>query len=266
LLLTRVITAAALIAALLTALFFFPKPFFQALVAGFVAAAAFEWARLSGLARRPLAILYASGCVLACVGALTWRPLEEPLLCAASLFWIIGVPLWLSRGLLPGPRGALLLAGVVVLVPAGVAMAALAPRHLLWLVGLSVIADSAAYFAGRAFGRRKLAPAISPGKTWEGVAGGVVACIFYAIILTMFDPGLGARVTGVIWVPFIAAVILLCALSVLGDLCESALKRRAGVKDSGTLLPGHGGALDRVDSATAVLPVGALLLHWIGLA
>jgi phosphatidate cytidylyltransferase len=173
---------------------------------------------------------------------------------------------WLARGLLPGPRALLLLAGVVVLVPAGWAMGNLAPRHLLWLVGLTVIADSAAYFSGRALGRRKLAPSISPGKTWEGVAGAVVACIFYAIILTMSDPGLGARVTGEIWVPFIAAAILLCALSVLGDLCESALKRRAGMKDSGSLLPGHGGVLDRVDSATAVLPVGALLLRGIGLA
>ena len=264
--LTRVITAAVLVAALLAALFLLPRSWFQGVVALIVLAAGFEWGRLGGLGSKAAALGYGAACAIACLAALHWPALGSFLFWTAALFWVLVAPLWLARGLLPGPRGLVLMGGAIVLVPAGAAMGLLAAHQLLWLVGVSVIADTAAYFSGRAFGRRKLAPEISPGKTWEGVAGGVVACTFYAIILTMFDPGLEARVTGVMWGPFLAAAMLLCALSVLGDLCESALKRRAGAKDSGTLLPGHGGVLDRVDSATAVLPVGALLLSLIGLA
>ena len=163
-------------------------------------------------------------------------------------------------------RLLLLAAGVVVLVPAGMAMASLPPRYLLMALGLVWVADSAAYFTGRAFGKRKLAPKISPGKTWEGVAGGALGCIIYAIIWATFDPQMRARVQGEIWMPFLAGTLLLCALSVMGDLLESALKRQAGAKDSGKLLPGHGGVLDRIDSATATLPVALLLVQAVGIA
>jgi phosphatidate cytidylyltransferase len=151
--------------------------------------------------------------------------------------------------------------GVLVLVPAAIALITLSREQVLMLLGLVWIADTAAYLVGRAFGRRKLAPAISPGKTWEGVGGGVGAAIIYAIIWAVFDAGLAARVQGAIWVPYLAGAVLLCAASVVGDLFESAAKRRAGVKDSGALLPGHGGVLDRVDSATATLPVALLLMQ-----
>ena len=132
------------------------------------------------------------------------------------------------------------------------------------LLGLVWIADTAAYLTGRAFGKHKLAPVISPGKTWEGVAGGVGAVVIYAIIWALFDPGLAARVQGAVWLPYLAGAVLLCAASVVGDLLESAAKRRAGAKDSGRLLPGHGGVLDRIDSASATLPVGLLLMQAIG--
>ena len=172
------------------------------------------------------------------------------------MFWISAAPWWLARGVAPAPApaGLTLAVGAVVLVPAGLAMAALPRDQLLMGLGLIWIADTGAYLAGRAFGRRKLAPSISPGKTWEGVAGGAAGCIIYAIIWAFSDPELRARVQGLIWIPYLAGVLLLCALSVVGDLFESALKRRAGAKDSGTLLPGHGGVLDRIDSATATLP------------
>jgi phosphatidate cytidylyltransferase len=114
------------------------------------------------------------------------------------------------------------------------------------------IADTAAYFVGRAWGKRKLAPGISPGKTWEGALGGAVGALVYAIIL-------GTFIEGLLWVPYLLAAALLAVLSIVGDLFESAAKRQAAVKDSGTLLPGHGGILDRIDSATAALPVAALL-------
>jgi len=155
--------------------------------------------------------------------------------------------------------------GVVVLVPAGLAMASLGPLHLLMVLGLVWVAETAAYLAGRAFGKRKLAPAISPGKTWEGAAGALVASVIYAIIWTQFDPGLVALVQGAAWLPYLAGAVLLCAVSIVGDLFESAAKRRAGVKDSGSLLPGHGGVLDRIDSATATLPVALLLMQATGL-
>jgi phosphatidate cytidylyltransferase len=159
---------------------------------------------------------------------------------------------------------ALLVAGVVVLVPAGLAMAELPPRQLLMALGLVWIADSGAYFAGSAFGRHKLAPSISPRKTWEGVAGGAAGSTIYAMIWASVDPQFPVRMQGEIWMPVLAGALLLCGLSVLGDLFESALKRQAGAKDSGALLPGHGGVLDRIDSATAVLPAALLLLRAAG--
>jgi phosphatidate cytidylyltransferase len=176
----------------------------------------------------------------------------------ATVFWVAGGPYFLFRGFI---RSSLLpWVGLVVLVPAGVAMTAMPPRWVLATLILVWIADTGAYLAGRAFGKRKLAPKISPGKTWEGVAGGAVGTLIYAMICGVFFPDLGGRVEGMIWVPFLAGVLALFAFSVVGDLLESALKRQAGVKDSGRLLPGHGGVLDRIDSATATLPPATLLL------
>jgi len=183
---------------------------------------------------------------------------------AAALFWLVLVPWWLMRGVTSRAMLVLSAAGFAVLVPAGLAMAAMQPARVLMLMGLVWIADTAAYLAGSVFGRRKLAPSISPGKTWEGVAGGALAGLIYAIICAGLDPELDARVRGAGWVPYLAGALVLCAAGVVGDLFESAVKRQAGVKDSGSLLPGHGGVLDRIDSATATLPLGALLLAWIG--
>jgi phosphatidate cytidylyltransferase len=143
-------------------------------------------------------------------------------------------------------------AGFAVLVPAGLAMATLGPLQVLLVLVLVWIADTVAYFVGRAWGRRKLAPAISPAKTWEGAAGGLFGALAYAIIG-------GFWIQGIAWAPFLAAAALLGMVSIVGDLFESAAKRQAGVKDSGSLLPGHGGILDRIDSATAALPLAALL-------
>ena len=147
---------------------------------------------------------------------------------------------------------------------AGIAMAVLPAGQILMILGLTWISDTCAYLAGRAWGRRKLAPSISPGKTWEGVAGGAIGCVIYAIIWAVLEPDLRVRVQGGIWLLLLAGTLLLCALGIVGDLFESALKRQAGAKDSGRLLPGHGGVLDRIDSATAALPVALLLMQAIG--
>jgi len=184
------------------------------------------------------------------------EPLSRTVLMAAVLFWVIIAPIWLARGVGLQQRMALLAAGFIILVPAALALAALPPLQVLAVLVLVWVADSAAYFVGRAWGRRKLAPRISPGKTWEGAWGGIAGALAYAIIC-------GGLAGGVAWIPLVAGAALLAVLSIVGDLFESAAKRQAGVKDSGTLLPGHGGILDRIDSATATLPLAALLLPWM---
>jgi len=260
LLLTRVLTAAVLLAAFVGALWFLDRAAFALAVSACVAIGGYEWARLDRFSR-PLAGAYGLGCALLVYGLAGLPAAGAWIFRAAGVFWALLVPLWLARGLHASPAAWLAAAGVAVLVPAGIATASLERGQVLMLLGLVWVADTAAYLCGRAFGRHKLAPSISPGKTWEGVAGAVVASIIYAIIWAIFDPGLAARVEGPVWAPYLAGAALLCAASVLGDLFESAAKRRAGVKDSGSLLPGHGGVLDRIDSATAMLPVALLLMQ-----
>lgn len=245
---TRIATAAVVIAALLAALFYLPPGGLAAVVAVLLVAGGFEWARLCGMGT-PAAGVYAAAVTAGFAVLFLYRTFT-PAFGVAGLFWVLAAPLWLWRGV--GRKG-LAVAGFLVLVPAGLAMVALRPLEVVAVVALVSIADTAAYFAGRAWGRRKLAPSISPGKTWEGAAGGLAGVLAYAIIC-------GVIVEGVAWLPYLAAATLLAVLSVVGDLFESAAKRQAGVKDSGALLPGHGGVLDRVDSATAALPVAALLL------
>ena len=228
-----------------------------------VAIGGFEWAALSRIAR-VAAGAYGLLCALLFATAFQFPPLTPWICGLAAAFWALAVPFWLARGFDTCPKSLLPAVGLVVLVPAGLAMATLGALPVLMVLGLVWIADTAAYLTGRAFGRRKLAPAISPGKTWEGVAGALVASIIYAIIWAQFDPGLAALVRGAAWLPYLAGAVLLCAVSVAGDLFESAAKRRAGVKDSGRLLPGHGGVLDRIDSATATLPVALLLMQAMG--
>ena len=270
----RVLTAAVLLAGFLAAILLLGRPQFGILVTLVIGAAAWEWGRLCRL-RAPRAALYAfvSGAAFAGLAAALW-PIdagempEIAIFGAAAIFWIVAAPFWLGRGL-ERPESALRpwilpVTGWLVLIPAGLAMLAVPGLHLLAILALIWIADTAAYGAGRAFGRRKLAPHISPGKTWEGVAGGMLGCAVYAAVLAAYTPKLAALTGGMRWVPYVGAALLLSAVSVVGDLFESALKRRAGVKDSGSLLPGHGGVLDRIDSTTSTLPVAVLLLYWAG--
>lgn len=259
---TRLLTAAILLAGFAAALFWLERAAFPKLVAAVVALAAYEWGRLAGL-RTAGALGYAACCVLLYGLLLQSSAAGDLPYWTAASFWIAVVPFWLARGVARTP-GRLVAAGFIVLVPAGLAMAALPPRYLLMALGLVWVADSAAYFAGSAFGRHKLAPSISPGKTWEGVAGGAFGSVIYAIIWATVDPQFPVRVQGETWMPLLAGALLLCALSVMGDLLESALKRQAGAKDSGRLLPGHGGVLDRIDSATAALPAALLMLRAAG--
>jgi phosphatidate cytidylyltransferase len=250
-------TAAVLLAILLAALFLLPRAGVAALMALIIGIAGLEWARLCRLDGLP-ARLYAAGIVLALLLLFTFE-LWQPAFLVAAAFWIVAVPAWLWLGVKAQHGLALAIAGFVVLVPPALAMTALRPLDALLVLGVAWIADTAAYFAGRRWGRHRLAPSISPGKTWEGAGGGLIGAAAYAMILSILFAGFqGTRMAA-----FLGAAALLVMVSIAGDLFESAVKRQAGVKDSGAILPGHGGMLDRIDSATAVLPVAALLVPFL---
>ena len=251
----RVATAAVLIAALLAALFLLPRAGLVAAVAALAALAGYEWARLCRIATIGT-YGYAAAIAFGAVVLYHTEP-RQPVFALAAVFWIVLVPVWLWRGVAPRQSGALAVAGFIALLPAALAIMTLGPRQVLLALALVWVADTAAFFTGLRFGRRKLAPLISPGKTWEGAAGGLLGALAYAIIC-------GLYLGGVPWVPFLAAAVLLVILSILGDLFESAAKRQAGTKDSGALLPGHGGILDRIDSTLSTLPLAALLWPLIG--
>ena len=267
---TRVLTAAAFLALFVSSLFLLPKPGWVAFCAILLAFAAWEWGGLAALGGvgRPLytALLiglfvllpYATGDGTRGAYAPSW------VYYAAGIFWILLVPLWISRREHFGGRAVLLAAGALALVPAFAALVDLRSGHpslLLAVLATVWISDSAAYFVGRRFGRRKLAPSISPGKTWEGVAGALVAVGLYALVWA----GLGAPKSpwaggeGAAAAAWLLPVLLgLAVVGIIGDLFESLIKRQAGVKDSGTLLPGHGGMLDRIDAPVAMLPLAVL--------
>ncbi len=252
----RLGTAAVLIAAVLAALFLLPKPALAALMALVVILGAMEWAKLCRLSKTA-SLFYAVVAGL-CSAGLAWSGAGKAGILLGVAFWIAVGPLWLWRGVKPGQAPLLLAAGLAVLVPAGVAVTELEPAQVLLSLGLTWVADTAAYSFGSRFGRHKLAPVVSPGKTWEGVGGALLGVAAYAIICAAFVPQLQAGISGGGWAAYAAAVAWLVAASIVGDLFESAAKRQASVKDSGSLLPGHGGVLDRIDSATAVLPFAAL--------
>lgn len=273
---TRVVTALALLAGFLAMLFllpFFGWLAFSSLVAG---AGAWEWGgllKLTAVRRK----IYAGTASLVCAllgwsifdigsGHLRAAPLLIGLFTLAGLFWLLAVPAWLNLKwpIAAGPAG--LLAGWVVLIPACLALMQLRvanPFLLLAAMAFVWLADIAAYFSGRAFGKHKLAPLISPGKTWEGVAGAGLALAIYSLIVAGIA-GLMPSTTAAV-LAMLALLECLLGVSILGDLFESLAKRQAGVKDSGSILPGHGGVLDRIDSLTSTLPLcGLALLAWEG--
>ena len=267
---TRALTAAALLAVFVSALFLLPDPGWIVFCAAVLGVAAWEWAALAALAAVGR-FIYTALLLLLFVSPLYLRGfaangLYGPIWIygAAGVFWILFAPLWIWRSHHVLSHVVLLVVGVLVLVPACAALVDLRSAHptlLLAVLGTAWISDSAAYFVGRRFGRRKLAPSISPGKTWEGVAGALIAVAVYAFAWA----GLGAPQspwpggTGTAAAAWLLPVLLgLAVVGIIGDLFESLIKRQAGVKDSGTLLPGHGGILDRIDAPVAMLPLAVL--------
>ncbi|KAB2920668.1 MAG: phosphatidate cytidylyltransferase [Dechloromonas sp.] len=263
---TRVITALALMALLLPSLFWLPQAGWALLIAMFIGIAAWEWGALLGWANPARIILggiVAAVCAAlsvldpAAIGAAGFAPAQawvQAFYLASAIFWFLVIPFWLrGKWALGGVTG--LLVGAVVLLPTWLAMVqlrALGPSVLLAVFAVVWMADIAAYFAGRRFGKHKLAPSISPGKTREGAYGAATGVLIYGLIVGHFF--FASLMPLPMW---IAALLVVTAVSIVGDLFESLLKRKAGIKDSSNVLPGHGGVLDRIDSLTSTLPVVA---------
>lgn len=258
----RVLTAALLLAVFVPAAVWAPNRVWGMLMAVVIGVAGFEWARLGRFGRagaRSYGIVLAlAALAMPALAGTAWASLREGLIMLAAVFWFVVAPLWLVRRWQVSSR--VLRAGVGAILLLGL-WAALMDLHargpdILLAVALVVwIADTAAYFSGRRFGRHKLAPAISPGKTWEGVAGALVALAFYGVAL--------ARFAGTPSWPLLPLLAVLLYVAVLGDLFESWIKRVSGMKDSGAILPGHGGVLDRIDALAAALPVATGMLIWL---
>ncbi|HVL08534.1 MAG TPA: phosphatidate cytidylyltransferase [Burkholderiaceae bacterium] len=269
-LLTRVITALCLLLVILPVLFLGSVPVLGGLAAVFVFAAGWEWARLVRLSA-PWTYLYAFAALLL---LLIWsdlsigRPLSAPLL-AAAIAWAAAL-IMLRRGVQPLDTPAALLVGVLglIMLPAfGLALMQLRAHGILMLLSVAVLvwtADIGAYFFGKAFGRRKLAPTVSPGKSWEGAIGGwlCVMAVAGTMVFTGWPGGTWPQrlVEHHGWLVAGGLVTVLVAASVIGDLFESLLKRQAGMKDSSQLLPGHGGVLDRIDALLPAFPLALWLL------
>ena len=255
----RVLTAFALLAVLVLCMFFLPG-YWPALMLIVMLVGAFEWANIVGFAS-PLKWLYVAATLIVAgmmlVMAAPGSTASQLVFALSLLFWLLAAPSWLAQGWQVKQPYLLALVGWVVLLPTWLALVHLrdiSPFLLLALMAIVWIADTAAYFSGKKFGRHKLAPTISPGKTWEGVAGAVVGATLYA--MAWFTTGKLSMTLP--WA--IVAVWQLTYFSILGDLFESWMKRQAGVKDSGQIFPGHGGVLDRIDALTSTLPIVAFVL------
>jgi phosphatidate cytidylyltransferase len=262
----RVVTALILAIFFFTAVFLLPPSAWSVLVALVVMQGAWEWSKLAKMkgfsAGGFLAVMMMSILAVALMSVILHAQQKYPLQIfiygVAAVFWLIVVPLWFKNHWKIDNLWLFGFVGWIVLIPTGMAMLDLRaglpqPWLLLGVMGMVWVADISAYFAGRKFGKNKLAPNISPGKTWEGVAGAMLGVMVYVASI-MLGSGMTQRYS-----IFLFAIVGV-ALSVIGDLFESAIKRQAGVKDSGTLLPGHGGLLDRIDALTSTLPLAALAL------
>jgi phosphatidate cytidylyltransferase len=264
----RVITALVLAAALFAAIFWLSPFYFDGVIAVIVIAAAWEWASLSGIKSPWLRTLYVVSIAVMGISLLQFSTGSHSALFTAALLWWSFA--WSCLLRYPKPNVLikqswfLLIAGCCVLLPSWLAfhyLQQLQDRvfYLLWFIALVAAADIGAYFAGKAFGKHKLAPAVSPNKTIEGLVGGIVATTLVAELgITLLAPA-SLQTPNLLLVA--AAALVLASLSVVGDLFESLLKRQQQLKDSGSLLPGHGGVMDRLDSITAAVPLYALLVH-----
>lgn len=272
----RIITALLLLAVLLPAMFYPSTEPFAALATVMVVAAGWEWARLNGCSAAPALWM---GAALGGVVMIFWwwNGLERQW----PMIWLVASAVWSVVALVMLRRGVSgwvawssrwrLLGGMLLLACAWLALVQAHVQGLVFLLSVLTLvwaADIAAYAGGRAFGRRKLAPSLSPGKSWEGVFSGGLGVCLLSWFWIAFDQRHPADSTSLFsqlwdagWLWTLSGVVFMTATSVVGDLLESLVKRGAGMKDSSQLLPGHGGVLDRVDALLPVLPLAMLLTN-----
>jgi phosphatidate cytidylyltransferase len=259
----RLLTALALTALMVVAILFSPPSITAAILGLMLLIGAWEWSAFLALAM-PWRVLYLL--LLAALAFLGWRctlPLAHfRLMLQLGIAWWLVALLWIVYAPERVGRAAAALAGALALLPTYIALVRIdalwgnGAQWTLFILALAFAADTGAYFAGRQLGRLYLAPRVSPNKTWEGVIGGILFALVFAIA--------GAWWFALPVLSFLPLCVAAAAFSVIGDLTESLLKRHVHLKDSGWLFPGHGGALDRIDSVTAATPVMALGLIWLG--
>ena len=232
-----------------------------------------EWGRLALLPNAAARAIYLTGiaCLFGLCLAMGIETIAWPVVLLACIWWLAAL-IWLTRPQFcaahtPVCTALKLAAGILVCVPAWLALTLIhgaaddGPRLVLILLVAVWLADSGAYFAGRYLGRHKLAPVVSPGKTWEGVYGGLLASVLFAgaIAWLLLDASLPWTIR------FMLATLLAMMFSVVGDLFVSLLKRQSGIKDSGSIIPGHGGIFDRIDSLVAAAPLFLTAYRWLEL-
>jgi phosphatidate cytidylyltransferase len=271
----RVATALVLLALWLPTLWMHSPWPFMVLTLILISAAAWEWARLNGLTS---GAAWASGLALAAAGLLAANAL--PAMNDAPALWWLAACVWIAGGAAvlragplrwaASPRALRIAVGLALLIVAWWALAQariVGVNYLLSVLCVVWMADIAAYFGGRAFGRRKLAPTISPGKSWEGVVSGMLGVLVLAAVWMAVDARVATDSASLFTqlrqrfgvLVMVIAVLCLVAMSVVGDLFESLIKRAVGAKDASNLLPGHGGVLDRIDALLPVLPCALAL-------
>jgi phosphatidate cytidylyltransferase len=260
----RIITALVALLIFVAALFYLSKSVWALFLMPGLLIGAWEWA---ALAKWPSVVRNIYVALLAVLAYVVWYLVTADarvatfLYAMALAFWLVAAPLWLLRGWQIRHPMLLGLTGIVLLLPLWLALVQLQiePQVLLFLMITIWISDTTALICGKLWGKRKLAPSISPGKTWVGVTGALVGVTLYYVIVSMnFSTG-HIVLSGTIG---LVVFLALTVLGVEGDLFESWIKRTAGVKDSGTILPGHGGVLDRIDALTSSMPAAALILAW----
>lgn len=263
---TRILTASIILPFFLAALFYFQDIFWAIVLLALTVIGSREWSRLAQLSVRNtivfmlLTTLLGGELLLQVSEAVRIDPLSTELIWIyglSAIFWIFAVPLYLKQSFNVTKPWVWMLIGWILLLPTCLALyqlRSISPLLLLGLMATIWISDTAAYFTGRSLGKHKLAPQISPNKTWEGVAGALVAVLIYGLLWDFWSE---EQSLAPVLVPLL---IMMAILGIIGDLYESFVKRQANVKDSGNILPGHGGILDRIDALTSALPFAILAI------